>query len=101
MAKFQKGEGGRPKGAKNKDHFGKTKIRSYFESGGLESLLADIEELEAKDKVQAKIKLIEYYMPKQRETVNKHELKNGVLSLNLTKPTQSLPTSENEMFDDD
>lgn len=105
MAKFQKGNKagkGRPKGAKNKATLaGKEVIAEYFQNGGLEALLADIEALDAKDKVTAKIKLIEYYMPKQRETNNNHNFKNDVLSVNFSK-TQAKPiTSENDMFDDD
>ena len=100
--RFAEGNKGRPKGSKNKtDNYGKAKIKEYFENGGLESLLADIEELDAKDKVQAKIKLIEYYTPKQKETTNKHEFQNSTLQINFTKTDTKPITSENDMFDDD
>jgi hypothetical protein len=92
---------GRPKGSKNKDSFGKTRIKEYFENGGLEMLLADIEELEAKDKVNAKIKLIEYYLPKQKEVNNTHDIKNNILEVNFTKKSVPPITSENDLFDDD
>lgn len=102
---FQKGRnktGGRTKGSKNKDNFGKTRLKQYFEDeGGLESLLSDIEELDPKDKVNAKTKLIEYYMPKQKEVQNTHELKNNVLEVNFTKTNTPPITSESDMFDDD
>lgn len=101
---FEKGHNlgkGRPKGSKNKDSKGKQVIKEYFENGGLEELLQDIGELDPKDKVQAKIKLIEYYLPKQKETTNKHEFKNNMLKVNFVKPDTHLPTSENEMYDDD
>ena len=81
--------------------FRTARIKEYFENGGLESLLADIEELDAKDKVQAKIKLIEYYTPKQKETTNKHEFQNSTLQINFTKTDTKPITSENDMFDDD
>ena len=71
MGKFEKGKektGGRKKGSLNKTSIaGKQKIAEYFENGGLEELVADIAKLEDKDRVQAKIKLIEYYIPKQKE----------------------------------
>lgn len=92
---------GRPKGSKNKDSKGKQVIKEYFENGGLEQLLADIEALEEKDKVTAKIKLIEYYMPKQKEVQNTHELKNNVLEINFTKTNTPPITSENDLYDDD
>lgn len=99
---FAKGNKGRPKGSKNKDNYGKTRLKAYFEDeGGLESLLADIEALEPKDKVNAKTKLIEYYMPKQKEVQNTHDIKNSVLEVNFTKKGIPPITSENDLFDDD
>lgn len=109
MAKFKKGNKmgkGRPKGSKNKTTLvGKERIQQYFtEQGGLDQLLADIEQLEPKDKVNAKIKLIEYFIPKQRENKHNHEIKNSVLEINLTQSNTPPITSENEisdLFDDD
>lgn len=92
---------GRPKGSKNKESKGKQLIREYFENGGLETLIHDIEQLEEKDKVQAKIKLIEYYIPKQKEVQNSHEFKNNTLEVKFTKTGTKPITSENDMFDDD
>lgn len=106
MAKFEKGhekKGGRKKGSKNKTTLlGKETISNYFENGGLDDLLADIAEIEDPyQRVTAKTKLIEYYMPKQRESTHKHEMANNILELNLVKPKQNLPTSENDLYDDD
>lgn len=68
MGRFEKGHkkiGGRQKGSTNKNtKLSKQMIANYFENGGLASLISDISELEAKDKVNAKIKLMEYYIPK-------------------------------------
>jgi hypothetical protein len=60
---------GRPKGAKNKTTLlGRDIIESYFiEQKGLEQLLNDISNLEDRDKVSAKIKLLEFFIPKQKE----------------------------------
>lgn len=102
---FKKGQSGNPKGrekgTKNKDSKGKQVIKEYFESGGLEQLLADIEKLDEKDKVTAKIKLVEYYMPKQKEVNNTHDIKNNILEINFTKKNTPPITSENDLFDDD
>lgn len=101
---FKKGHkkiGGRRKGSTNKDPFGKTRIKEYFENGGLDTLLGDIEELDAKDKVNAKIKLIEYYLPKQKEVNNTHDIKNSILEVNFTKTETPPITSELDIFDDD
>lgn len=105
MGKFEKGKektGGRKKGSLNKTSIaGKQKIAEYFENGGLEELLADIAKLEDKDRVQAKIKLIEYYIPKQKEVDLKAELKNDTVNVNLTKHNTPPITNESELFDDD
>ena len=104
MAKFNSKTasvaGKKSKRGKGRD-IGKETIKAYFENGGLESLLSDIEQLEDKDKVQAKIKLIEYYMPKMRETHNTHEMKNETLNVNFSKSDSKPITSENELFNDD
>ena len=57
MAEFKKGRkktGGRKKGVKNRTTcIGKETIANYFETGGLDELLNDIDELEPRDKVNA------------------------------------------------
>lgn len=71
--KFEQGNragAGRPKGARNKKTLlGKDVIENYFiQDGGLETLLKDIDNLEnLNDKINAKIKLLPYLMPKQKE----------------------------------
>ncbi|MDX1365608.1 MAG: hypothetical protein R3243_15470 [Arenibacter latericius] len=79
---FGKGNKGRPKGTKNKSTLPtKQMIADYFENGGLAKLISDIEELEGKDKVGAKIKLLDYYMPKLKAVEVKAEVNNPSDSL--------------------
>jgi len=72
MAKgqFEKGNAGKPKGAKNKATIlGRDIIEEHFiAKGGLKKLLIDIEAMEyEKDRVNAQIKLLEFFIPKQKE----------------------------------
>jgi len=71
--KFEQGNkasAGRPQGSQNKKTLlGKDVIENYFiQDGGLETLLQEIDSLgNLNDKINAKIKLLPYLMPKQKE----------------------------------
>ena len=68
---FDKGHekiGGRPKGSPNKLTSDlKTRIAQIVENG-FEAIETDLEALEAKDRVNAYLKFLEYLLPRQRET---------------------------------
>lgn len=68
---FDKGHekvGGRQKGSLNRTHKDlKSRITEIVENG-FEAIESDLEALEAKDRINAYLKLLEYIMPKQRET---------------------------------
>lgn len=105
---FEKGnkEGqGRPKGAKNKSTvLGREMLEKYFfEDNGLKNLLADIDQMEyEKDKVNAKIKLLEFVMPKQKEIDLKTDTSFGILQLSFDGTTGVKPiTSESDIEDAD
>jgi hypothetical protein len=103
---FKKGESGnpkgKPKGTKNKTTIaGKETIANYFENGGLDDLLTDIALLDDRDRVNAKIKLIEYYIPKQKEVDIKGEFKNDTVNVTFTKIDTPPITNESQLFDDD
>lgn len=62
---------GRPKGSANKSTIlGRDIIEEHFiAKGGLKKLLIDIDAMEyEKDRVNAQIKLLEFFIPKQKET---------------------------------
>jgi alanine-alpha-ketoisovalerate/valine-pyruvate aminotransferase len=103
MAKFQKGEGGRPKGAKNKStKLGQAKIASFLDNGGYDDLMQEIARLEGKDKVHAYIKLIEFVVPKQKAVEHKGDNAIGTITVNFDSSNTMPPiTSENDLFDDD
>jgi hypothetical protein len=103
MAKFKKGEGGRPKGSKNKStKIGQQKIASFLDNGGYDDLMAEIATLEGRDKVTAYIKLIEFVVPKQKAVEHKGDSALGTIMVSFDS-TSSMPpiTSENELFNDD
>lgn len=59
---------GRPKGVPNKINADlKSRIAQIVENG-FEAIETDLEALEAKDRVNAYLKFLEYLLPKQRET---------------------------------
>lgn len=76
MAKFKKGEGGRPKGAKNKSS---VKVREAFSdllNDNLPQLKEDIRELEAKDRVKILLDIAKFVIPtlrSQEHTGHEHE----------------------------
>lgn len=60
--------GGRQKGTPNRLTTDlKSRIAEVVENG-FEAIESDLEALEAKDRINAYLKLLEYVMPKQRET---------------------------------
>ena len=68
---FEEGKkktGGRKKGAKNKKTTAnKESLEALFmNSGGFEQLMDDISKLDERDKVTAKLKLIEFFMAKHK-----------------------------------
>lgn len=102
MAKGKK-TGGRTKGTPNKENKEfKIKMKEAL-TGRFDEFLGwlDSDELPLKDKVSSYLKALEYVMPKQKQVDLNASMKNGVLNLNLAKPEVSLPTSENDMYDDD
>ena len=70
---FEKGHkksNGRPKGSANKTTLlGRDIIEEYFiEKDGLKNLLIEIQGMDSeRDRVNAKIKLLEFFIPKQKE----------------------------------
>ncbi|AEI49720.1 hypothetical protein [Runella slithyformis] len=59
---------GRPKGVGNKlNNDLKSRIAQIVENG-FEAIESDLEALEAKDRINAYLKFLEYLVPKQRET---------------------------------
>ncbi len=103
MAKFAKGNPGKPKGAKNKStKIGQQKIANFLNNGGYDDLMTEIALLEGKDKVQAYIKLIEFVVPKQKAVEHKGDNAIGTLTVNFDSTNTVAPiTSENDLFDDD
>ena len=60
--------GGRAKGVENKNKLSlKSKIQSIVENQ-IDTLESDLNQMDAKDKVSLVLKLVEYVLPKQRET---------------------------------
>ena len=104
MGRFEKGNKesqGRPKGAKNKTTIaGREMLEKYFfQDNGLQSLLNDIDSMEyEKDKVNAKIKLLEYILPKQKEIdLNIGGEDGNVLNITLHQSNIKPITSEDEI----
>jgi hypothetical protein len=72
--KFQNGNSGKPKGAKNKRTVLKENIgidnwqslEHYLNSNGLDRLINELNTLTGKDFIQCYTKLLEYFKPKQR-----------------------------------
>jgi hypothetical protein len=88
MAKFKKGEGGRPKGAKNKKKLASKQLLEdlFQEEGGFEQLFNDIGAIEDPyQKVQAKMKVVEFFMPK---------LKAVELNANINDQQEDRPLEE-------
>ena len=100
---FEKGHkksNGRPKGSANKTTLlGRDIIEEYFiKDEGLKTLLREIESLEYdRDKVNAKIKLLEFFIPKQKE-IQTNAFDNLRFEI-LEEPEQNNEDSESEDTD--
>ena len=73
MSRFKKGQGGRPKGAKNKATKNVKKQIDKFLCENWEQFNNDLLELSPKDRVNTYVKLLEYSVPK----LNRAEVKNN------------------------
>jgi hypothetical protein len=74
MAKFEKGNSGRPKGAVNKSTLAmKDRIQSLFD-GNFDKIQEDLESLEAKDRLKFITDLMPYLMPKLQSTTHSQKI---------------------------
>ncbi|AKP50740.1 hypothetical protein [Cyclobacterium amurskyense] len=74
MAKFEKGNPGRPKGAKNKIN---TQMRDLIQKlfdDNYQAIQEDLEALEAKDRLKFLSDLLPYLLPKLQTTTHNQEL---------------------------
>jgi hypothetical protein len=102
---FEKGEGGRPKGAKNKATIlGKEFLENYFFGNNNEGLRRHVAEIDAmeyeKDKVTARQKLLEFVLPKQKEIDLTVDMPSDTIKV-VFQPTNVKPIqSEHDFIDD-
>lgn len=68
MAKFKKGEGGRPKGAKNKSTEQIRKSFSKLLSNNLEQLETDLQSLEPKERIKYLLDIAKFVVPTLKST---------------------------------
>jgi len=74
MPKFEKGNPGKPKGAKNKStQLMRDRIQSLFDDN-FEKIQEDLESLEAKDRLKFLTDLIPYLMPKLQSTTHSQSI---------------------------
>lgn len=74
MAKFEKGNSGRPPGAKNKStSLMRDRIQSLFDTN-FETIQDDLESLEPKDRLKFMTDLMPYLMPKLQSTTYSTEI---------------------------
>jgi hypothetical protein len=102
--KGSKKTGGRVAGVPNKSTaLGKTILEDFFfKDGGLKNLLVEIAGMEyEKDRVNAKIKLLEFVMPKQKEVDLKGDGALALLQLSFDGTTGVKPIISESEFDDD
>ena len=98
--KFEQGNragAGRPKGAKNKSTLlGREQIENYFiQDGGIKKLLQTIDSIaDNKERASAMLKLLEFYMPKQKE-VNFLEAKNDISEMTEQELDDAIAAYEN------
>lgn len=86
---FVKGNIGKQKGTLAKKTLIKQKInktvtsdiQSYMDSGGISELLTDIDALPLKERVQARLELLEYYKPKLSRMEVTVETTNAVVNV--------------------
>jgi hypothetical protein len=79
MAKFKKGQGGRPKGAKNKTSKELSERLNVFLSDEWGQIKEDFKELTAKERIDIFIKLMEYSVPKLNRTEIKDDEKSVII----------------------
>jgi len=79
MAKFKKGTGGRPKGAKNKTSKELRERLNVFLSDEWGQIKEDFKELTAKERIDIFIKLMEYSVPKLNRTEIKDDEKSVII----------------------
>jgi len=74
MAKFEKGNSGKPKGSLNKSTLlMRDRIQSIFD-GNFEKIQEDLESLEAKDRLKFLTDLMPYLMPKLQSTTHNQKI---------------------------
>lgn len=79
MAKFQKGQGGRPKGAKNKSSVIVQNAFSELLSDNLPQLKIDIANLEPKDRVKVLLDLAKFVVPTLRSQDHKAQISTDTI----------------------
>ena len=90
MAKFKKGEGGRPKGAKNKSTEQIRKSFSKILSNNLEQLETDLQSLEPKERIKYLLDIAKFVVPTLKSTeieqVGENSANNPVININPVPP---------------
>jgi len=90
MAKFKKGEGGRPKGAKNKSTEQIRKSFSKLLSNNLEQLETDLQSLEPKERIKYLLDIAKFVVPTLKSTeieqVGENSANNPVININPVPP---------------
>lgn len=90
MAKFKKGEGGRPKGAKNKSTEQIRKSFSKLLSNNLEQLETDLQSLEPKERIKYLLDIAKFVVPTLRSTeieqTGETSANNPVININPVPP---------------
>ena len=90
MAKFKKGEGGRPKGAKNKSTEQIRKSFSKLLSNNLEQLETDLQNLEPKERIKYLLDIAKFVVPTLKSTeieqVGETSANNPVININPVPP---------------
>ena len=107
MGKFEKGNTygkGRNQGSKNKNTLAKKQELEnlFYKNGGFKSLFECIEKIqEPKDKAAILLKIMEFFMSKQKALEITTDMKNDTVNVTFTH-VPSLPiTNEIELFNDD
>jgi len=102
--RYVKGSGGRELGAKNKNTLAKKQELEnlFYKNGGFKSLFELIEEIQdPKDKVTVILKVMEYFMAKQKAVEITTDMKNDTVNVTFTHVPTLPITNESELFNDD
>lgn len=102
--KFVKGSNGRKKGAKNKNTLAKKQELEtlFYKLGGFESLFKCVQEIqEPKDKAAVLLKIMEFFMAKQKAIEITTDMKNDTVNVTFTHVPTLPITNESELFNDD